>query len=97
VPMAGDVGMEIRPNIFVWVGMSPEFFAAIKQLVEERLVKFGPTQPLVYMIDGQTLNMPLAKRPPARGYAKPHWLPVTFNATKIVVSPPKQQERGGVR
>jgi hypothetical protein len=42
-------------------------------------VRIMPTPVLTYLIDGVTLNMPLAARPPAGGYKKPHWAPAVLN------------------
>ncbi len=58
-------------------GMSTEFFQVIAEALRTHRIETKPTQVLVYLIDGEALNMPLAKS--LRQYKEPHWLPVAFN------------------
>jgi hypothetical protein len=88
-PAAGDRAMELAgcPNVFLWAGISGELLAAIKILLTSRRVFLHAASPFVYMIDGHYPTWPIAKRPPAKGYASPHWLPVCFRVV------PSQQSR----
>jgi hypothetical protein len=61
-------------NIVYWAYLSLEFTEAITQLEREEVIEYVPTLPLVYMVDGRVLSLPIAKR--VRAYKKPHWLPV---------------------
>ena len=60
-------------NIVLWSGLSDEGIAVLQDVLEMGC-EYAPTPPLVYLVDGSMLNLPLAKS--ARKYKKPHWLPV---------------------
>lgn len=85
VDPSGDYGI-IAPalpahrdeNIFIWAGVSAEFCDAFDELHRADVIRFTDTSPLVYMIDGGALTLPLVKRPPKGGYRDPHWLPVAL-------------------
>ena len=72
-------GMPSR-NIVFWVDMSEMFSEALESLFagSQRTIHPHPSSYLVYFIDGGSLKMPLAKRPPKNGYREPHWAPVSF-------------------
>ncbi len=42
-------------------------------------IAMKPAPPIVYLVDGKFLRMPIAKR--AYHYKTPRWLPVTFSPT----------------
>jgi hypothetical protein len=66
-------------NIFAWAGISPEAVEVLVRLQTEGVFHFdhhSMSTYLCYMVDGVTLNLPIAKR--RKRYAKPHWLPVTL-------------------
>jgi hypothetical protein len=69
-----SIGNREFPNILFWAGVSEEFADAMDQLRTERLIEYTLTSPLVYLVDGRTLALPLAKR--AHAYKSPHWLPM---------------------
>ena len=73
-------------NILYWCGLSRRFVDAIESLNEERLIDLVPavSGTLAYFIDGGRLRLPVAKRPPANGYKKPHWLPVCLRPGSVV-------------
>jgi hypothetical protein len=64
-------------NIVYWVGVSLEASNILKRLLIEGVFHFAPTDPLVYLIDGCTLRLPLVKS--ATKYKTPHWCPVALN------------------
>ena len=66
-------------NIVFWARMSKEFADAVTGALDSGAVHSVPTVPLVYLIDGGYLDMPIVKRPPKSGYRVPHWLPVVLN------------------
>jgi hypothetical protein len=80
--VGGEHAMEAGscPNLFLWAGMSEEFFDTVSQLLSSRTVHLKSTLPLVYLVDGGMLDMPIAQRPPRNGYREPHWVPAVFNA-----------------
>jgi len=69
-----------NPNIVFWMGMSPEFTEAHNQLHKEGFFETHQTQVLVYMVDGQVPDMPLATS--NYKYKEPHWLPVTHSLAR---------------
>lgn len=79
-PCSGDVVIAASsdPHLVVWAGMSQEFADAVELARAGGRLHFVPTQHLTYLIDGQVLTLPLAQRPPDRGYRTPHWLPVVM-------------------
>jgi hypothetical protein len=76
----GNHVLEIFPNVVLWSDVSEQFVEACKLMRPE--VEMTPASPLVYMIDGGALRLPIAKNPTKRGYKKPHWLPVTLSPKK---------------
>lgn len=64
-------------NIFFWVGMTPEACDAISDLLRDGLIKMKPCDPIIYMFDGQSLTMPVARQ--FRAYKSPRWQPVLFS------------------
>ena len=63
-------------NIWFWFGMSQEFVTALKALIDDGIVKMAASNLLVYLVDGQHLNIPIARR--KCRYKKERWLPVVF-------------------
>lgn len=70
------------PNLYIWAGMSQDFADLVKAVQSDERVEVHPTSVLVYMFDGQALNLPIAKKPPKNGYREPHWAPVCFGAKR---------------
>lgn len=66
-----------RFNIVIWANLSDDAAAAIRYLIEAERIHLTPTSLLVYLVDGLTLTLPVAKQ--ARRYKKPHWLPVVLD------------------
>lgn len=76
-------GYEIRlpgtQNVIIWSGLTDAAEAAIVDLWQGGLVAFVPARPLVYMIDGLMVKLPVLKRlPKSRDTKTPHWLPVVL-------------------
>jgi hypothetical protein len=76
----GDYVVELRPNVFTWVGLSKGLTESINEAVRNRRIVVTPTVPMVYVIDGKFPRLPIAKKLPKQGYKKPHWFPVVFNS-----------------
>jgi|ERR1051326_555600 hypothetical protein len=68
--------LDKNPNIILWTGMSEAAVASLNALLKEDYCHIHPTTTLVYMIDAQMPQMPLAKS--NRKYKDPHWAPVTL-------------------
>lgn len=81
----GDLAFSLNndPNLIVWVGVSEEFTAALRQLLAEKRVFFHPGSVMAYAIDGGLLQMPVASRPPKGGYRTPHWIPISLRVVPL--------------
>jgi hypothetical protein len=76
----GEFAISLRENLILWVNMTEEATQAIEELRAEKRITVSPSTMLVYLIDGMSLNMPIAKR--VRDYKKPHWAPTTLRPAK---------------
>lgn len=74
----GDGWLEVQRNVILWTDMSPEFTEVMAALLGDKRVDVRLTSTFVYLADGVMLSLPVAQRVPAKGYTKPHWLPVVF-------------------
>lgn len=74
---SGDMELFIMDNIVLWQGISTEAMEAISELMKAKLIKPDPANPLVYVIDGKVIDLPLVKN--NVNYKKPRWLPVVFS------------------
>jgi hypothetical protein len=72
------LGADGTSNIILWSSVSLEAAAALRELMRAGKITIKPTLILTYLIDGCTLNLPVAKST-KRQYRKPRWLPVTFD------------------
>ena len=66
-----------KSNIILWSGLSIECTKVLDILLKEKKIVMRQSQVLIYIIDGCTLNYPVAKS--SRIYQKMHWLPVVFD------------------
>ncbi len=79
VAVDGDVDIHLGPpNVFLWFDVTQELADCIIDLVGRQVVYPHPSNYLVYLFDGGVPRLPIATRVTARGYKKPHWLPVVF-------------------
>jgi hypothetical protein len=78
----GDLTIESKtvPGVIFWSGVSQTFAEAFFLLMPQ--VETRQTSPLTYLIDGSVLQLPVAKRLPAKGYKKNHWVPFAFYPKK---------------
>jgi hypothetical protein len=77
----GEHALELCPNLVVWAGMTQEASDAMRELLNEDKAVFGkPCALLIYLIDGRSMSLPIAKR--LKPYTKPHWLPMTLRPIK---------------
>jgi hypothetical protein len=74
----GDAFGEPSKNIIFWNQISKEAMKALKSLAVEELLLVADCGTLPYMVDGITLNMPIARQT-SRTYKKPHWAPVLLD------------------
>lgn len=75
----GDLALTLKEyeNIVLWMGMSEAFYEAVSSLLADEVIQLDSTIPLVYMIDGMALNLPIAKQ--KRNYKSLRWAPVVIN------------------
>ena len=75
---AGDHVCTLNGQVVLWQGLSDAGIAALSQLQANGQIAFVACSPLVYLIDGQMLRLPIAKRR-HHAYKRPHWYPVTLS------------------
>lgn len=63
-------------HVVFWSGWSQEAFDLIGELIGDGLIHRVPADPLVYLIDGRGLRLPVVKR--FIPYKTDHWLPAVF-------------------
>jgi len=75
----GDIGMcfAANENIVLWPNMSEAFLDALESLLSDGIIGMKPTDPLVYIVDGLALTLPVVRG--RYKYKTPHWLPVVFS------------------
>lgn len=67
-------------NVILWTGWNKEAIEVINNLKRSEKIEQVLTDPIIYLIDGKALNMPIVKK--YKDYKKPHWLPVVFTTNK---------------
>lgn len=72
---------EKNKNVIYWSGWNEEAVQILNELQEEGFIEKVPTEPLLYIIDGKSLNFPIVKS--FRQYKDPHWLPIVFNSLGV--------------
>jgi hypothetical protein len=89
----GDFCMHVPgiPNAVLWSNISSEAADVLSELIRERKIEPTPTTPLVYLIDGQAINLPIVK-PSQRVFKKPVWVPMVFNLTKSAKNAPQAMQ-----
>jgi len=80
--MSGNFTMSFpKRNFVLWVDVSETFCEALDILgvfnLDRGKIHIHPSDPMAYLIDGGTLNIPVVKQP-NHHYKDPRWLPVSF-------------------
>lgn len=65
-------------RLVLWAGVSEPFGAAVEELRWSGELLAVPTSAMTYMMEGATLDLPVARVPPRGGYREPHWVPVVL-------------------
>jgi hypothetical protein len=68
-------------NMYIWINMSENFIKAIITLFKEFKIQLVECSPIVYLVDGLVLNLPIA-RGKERDYTQEHWLPMIIHQDK---------------
>lgn len=77
---AGEYQWGNGSNWILWSGISEEAIIELNKLKDENLIEGKPCDPIIYMVDGGWLKLPLVKS--NRKYKKPHWIPLTWSLVK---------------
>lgn len=88
----GDLSWEISPNTVLWANMSQTLIDAFK-LIHDK-IEPRPSQVLVYLYDGASLNLPIANNLRKKGYKTLHWFPVVFRLREKVTARQHAKARG---
>jgi hypothetical protein len=65
-----------------WAGLTQEAVSALQHLRMTEQITFVPASPLVYLIDGERLTLPLVRQ--VRAYKEDHWAPVTLARPEVL-------------
>ena len=71
-----------HPNLVIWTHFTLKGICTMVHLKRTGVIELDPCPILYYMMDGRLLSYPVAKRPPSRGYTKPHWVPTVMHLKK---------------
>lgn len=72
-----DVLWVLPNNIVLWHEVDNGIVKELKKLINEKQIQAYPVPKLNYIIEGETLKLPVAKRITNK-YTNQHWLPVGF-------------------
>jgi hypothetical protein len=72
-------------NMVLWTGMKLEVIKLIGEAIRNNKINPVPTTTLIYLMDGQSLRLPIAKK--AFKYKTPHWIPIVFHVVKDKSNP----------
>lgn len=75
-----EIYSPVNENVVFWCGWNREAIEILNELKAENLIEQEPVQPLIYLIDGAALRLPLVRK--AINYTSPHWLPLVYQAVK---------------
>lgn len=71
------------PQLVIWKTSNKDMTDAVRELLDQGIIKMWRCDISVYTIDGSGLRLPLAKnKPPKGGYKTLHWLPVMIKLAK---------------
>lgn len=78
----GDANICLRQELYAWVHMSHDVALAITELTapESGPLMYMQCPPMIYMIDGAMLPIPVAKS--IRDYKRPRWVPVVLEVRR---------------
>lgn len=82
---AGQHACTLNGQLVLWEGLSDAGIEALGRLQTSGLIAIVACSPLVYLIDGQMLRLPIAKRR-NHTYQRPHWYPVTLSTPAQVAA-----------
>lgn len=77
----GEWVWALRTYTVIWPQVSKEAVESMRELLRQESIFAVPCPVSVYLIDGETLALPIAKNP-AHHYRSLRWLPVTFSTAE---------------
>ncbi|HDE4337184.1 TPA: pathogenicity island protein [Staphylococcus aureus] len=66
-------------HIVYWYGWNRQAFNIVSELVNDDLIQMNRCEPIIYMVDGKGLSLPIANN---KNIETDYWLPVVFNISK---------------
>ncbi len=75
-----EIYSPVNEMVLFWSGWNREAIDIMNELKAENLIEQEPVQPLIYLIDGAGLNLPIVRK--AANYKSPHWLPLVFRPVR---------------
>jgi hypothetical protein len=78
-------------NVVIWGGVSRAAIEALEIIRKEGEYELAPASFMTYLIDGVTLNLPIAKQ--IRHYKNPHWAPMVLSRKTGSRRPRRPQPR----
>lgn len=67
------------PHVIFWIGWNKSAIEVIQELLAEEKIYMEACEPIIYAIDGVTIDLPIPKK---ANFTKPHWIPVAFSSEK---------------
>ena len=75
----GDYECHLIRNIIMLSGVSEEIARAFSLIQTGHILSIDFADPMLFFWEGAPIyKLPIAKRIPEKGYAKPHWLPLQW-------------------
>ncbi|EZX20751.1 hypothetical protein V070_01815 [Staphylococcus aureus C0673] len=65
------------PHVVFWIGWNMTAIEIIQELMAEERIFMEACEPIIYVIDGVTIDLPIPKK---ANFTKPHWIPVAFSS-----------------
>lgn len=72
----GAYSSGVNNKAIFWIGWNKAAYEIISELKREGLIVMEPCQPIIYVIDGKSLTLPIMK---SMNIKNDHWLPVAFS------------------
>lgn len=71
-----EIYSDVCDKVMFWSDWSKEAIDLINELQTEKKIRKEPCQPIIYLIDGKTINLPIVRK--LKDFKTPHWLPTVF-------------------
>lgn len=76
---SGEAILEMSQfNLVIWSGLHPVLADSITRLLDRKKLQAKRANWFSFFAAGRLLDLPMAKRVPAKGYKSPHWMPTIF-------------------